>query len=155
MITQIELLSPVDLHDLVAFERAVSASGGWVLGRQLLASSGKEPDEDGLRLLRRLASKSENVISGDRGYCHVTHASVEEIRWCADRLLSQVRVMAMRVVRLRRAAHRRLHVCEGAHGPLAPGVLPGEIPGEAGGCLMNQSAPEGRTSPVTALGEDA
>jgi len=138
MNAQLEFLAQVDLRAVAGFEQAVLRAGGWVLGRQLLAMAGKDCTEQALRDLRRLAARSEQVISGDSGYCHVTNASLDEIRHSADRLLSQVREMVRRVVRLRRAAHRRIHFPTQStpvgEPPLAPAVLPEEISGRVSVC---------------------
>ena len=110
MNTQLEMTAiALNLRDSSGFEAAVQRAGGWVLARTLCQQAGWPFDEEHQRYLRAAASECPRIISGNKGYCHEDHASVEEISHCAARLLSQVREMAQRVVRLRRSAHRRLH----------------------------------------------
>lgn len=99
----------LDLRDTSGFEAAVERAGGWVLARTLCAQAGWPFSEENQRNLRAAASACPRIISGNKGYCHEENASVEEISHSADRLLSQVREMTARVIRLRQSAHRRLH----------------------------------------------
>lgn len=95
-------------ESVAAFERRLLLAGGWVTARELLAEDGLPFGDGPARRLRRLASASPQIISGDAGYCHVVNASHEEIRHCADRLRSQMREMGLRVITLLRTAHQKI-----------------------------------------------
>jgi hypothetical protein len=75
----------------------------WMSAKDIcLTTFGKVLDRE----VRELASASGNVISGQRGYKHVRHATAEEINHAANWLISQGRKMIQRGVRIRRAAHQ-------------------------------------------------
>jgi hypothetical protein len=63
---------------------------------------GRVKDRD----IRQLASESPNIISGQRGYKHVAHATAEEINHAANWLESQAKKMSDRAGAIRRTAHR-------------------------------------------------
>lgn len=84
-------------------ERWLEAKGGWVTARQLCVTAGRE--ENGDRWVRALAGASEWVISGQRGYKHVKHATAEEMSHFVNWMESQGKKMIERAERLRRNAH--------------------------------------------------
>jgi len=90
------------------FERLLEQSRGWMLARQILRQCGLPPDESHRRWLRGLAEQSQRVLSGQRGYCDIAHASLEELHHAAAWLESQSRKMAQRAIHLRQAAHRKI-----------------------------------------------
>lgn len=75
---------------------------GWLTAREIAAASGDRVDD---RQVRALAAASPSIISGQRGYRHLRHASAEEIDHAASWLESQARAMLDRSVRIRRRAH--------------------------------------------------
>jgi hypothetical protein len=59
------------------------------------------------RLIRQLAQASDGqIISGQRGYKHIDHATLEEATHAAAWLESQARQMADRACAIRRRLHR-------------------------------------------------
>jgi hypothetical protein len=97
-----------DTLDVEWFEHVVASHAGWVLGRQILTDAGQPAVDSTLRWLRRLAAVSHAIISGQRGYCHLDHATTDEIHHAAAWLESQAAEMQARAIRLRQAAHRRV-----------------------------------------------
>lgn len=77
--------------------------GGWARAEELVAAAGREGD--GERWVRELASASEWVISGQRGYRHVTRATAEEIRHFVNQIRSRARKLEGRAQRVLRNAH--------------------------------------------------
>jgi len=53
-----------------------------------------------------VASECENIISGQRGYKHIAHATPEEINHAANWLESQAKKMSERACAIRRNAHK-------------------------------------------------
>lgn len=60
------------------------------------------------RRLRALAAQTDDIISGQRGYCLLREATPEEIRHSSSWLISQGQKMIKRGVAQRRAAHHLL-----------------------------------------------
>ncbi len=58
------------------------------------------------REIRQAASDSPMIISGQKGYKHVAHATAEEINHAANWLESQARKMSDRAGAIRRQAHK-------------------------------------------------
>ena len=90
-------------------EKLLHAHGKWMTATELLRWVGRPETDDQKRLIRQLASASEWIISGQRGYCRIEHATAEEIQHACGWLESQARQMAERAGRLRRNGHRILH----------------------------------------------
>lgn len=84
-------------------ERTLDVVGEWMTARELATASGDRLNE---RDLRMLASASDNIISGQRGYRHIGRATAEEIHHAATWLESQASSMTERATRIRRQAHR-------------------------------------------------
>jgi len=77
----------------------------WLTASELsLATDGRLSDRD----LRALASASAWVISGQKGYKALEHATPEEIDHAAAWLESQAKKMSDRAGAIRRNAHRRI-----------------------------------------------
>lgn len=94
--------------DVAWFERLLQGGQVWMTAGDILLSVMKPADEKNKRWLRLLASQSHWIISGQKGYRHVEHCTIEEINHCANMLESQALEMSHRAGRLRKAAHRRL-----------------------------------------------
>lgn len=60
------------------------------------------------REIRQIASESANIISGQKGYKHIAHATAEEVNHAANWLESQAKKMSERACAIRRNAHRTL-----------------------------------------------
>jgi hypothetical protein len=74
----------------------------WMSAKDIcLTTQGRVLDRE----VRELASASAHVISGQKGYKHVKHATAEEVNHAANWLISQGRKMIQRGVRIRRSAH--------------------------------------------------
>jgi hypothetical protein len=93
---------------MAEFAEVLRRAGGWILARQVLIQSGLVPDEGHKRWLRGLAAGSQLILSGQRGYCHLENASVEELHHAAAWLESQARQMQRRAIHLRQAAIRKI-----------------------------------------------
>jgi hypothetical protein len=78
------------------------------LARDIARVAGLPASEVNLRWLRRLASQSSTIISGQQGYLHLDCASTDEIHHAAAWLESQASEMQARAIRLRQAAHRKV-----------------------------------------------
>jgi hypothetical protein len=87
--------------DVAALTR-VLARRGWATARELRAAGGWSDRE-----LRALAHASAGrVISGQRGYCLIEEATVEEARHAAAWLRHQAEAMLRRSAEIERALHR-------------------------------------------------
>lgn len=86
-------------------ENLLNGHGGWATARDIqLSTHGKVNDRE----LRKLAGLSLLIVSGDKGYKFLEHATVEEIDHAASRLESQGRKMIERSIAIRRNGHRIL-----------------------------------------------
>ena len=97
----------INPDDLKWLETALKANPAWQTAADLLASVGRV-GEDHRRWLRQLASASEWIISGQRGYKHIDHATLDEINHAANWLESQAKKMSDRACTLRRNSHRKI-----------------------------------------------
>jgi hypothetical protein len=86
-------------------ENLLRGHGGWMTARDIILTTRGKAHE---RTLRELASKSSQVISGQKGYKHISHASAEEIDRAANWLVSQGKQMIKRGLTIRRSGHRRI-----------------------------------------------
>lgn len=81
---------------------------GWVTARHLLARLQRLRPEWTDRTLRAIAAGSKGrIIGGQRGYCLIEHASVEDANHAAARLQHQGELMIARANEIRRAMHKR------------------------------------------------
>jgi hypothetical protein len=86
-------------------EKLLSGAQCWMTAADIaLSTHGRVGDRD----LRALASASEWIISGQKGYKHLEHASPEEIAHARNWLISQGKKMIRRGIAIGRNAHRRL-----------------------------------------------
>lgn len=75
---------------------------GWISARALAPAIGGDD-----RAVRACAAElADEVISGQRGYRHVTRATPEEIAHFVHWMRSQARQMLRRTIRLQRRAHQ-------------------------------------------------
>jgi hypothetical protein len=91
--------------NVVWLERLLDTMGTWMTARQIATASAGRLDD---RQIRVLASATTSVISGQRGYRHIDHATLEEADRASTWLVSQGREMIRRGIALRREGHRRL-----------------------------------------------
>ena len=94
-------------EDLRWLQDTLKAKPDWQTSTELLALIGRA-GEDHRRWLRQLASASEWIISGQRGYKHLDHATLDEINHAANWLESQAKKMSDRACTLRRNSHRKI-----------------------------------------------
>jgi hypothetical protein len=86
-------------------ERLLSGGKCWLSAKDIaLTTGGRVGDRD----IRALASASPLIISGQKGYKHIEHATPEETAHASNWLISQGKLMIQRGLRLRRAAHGRI-----------------------------------------------
>ena len=78
----------------------------WVTAAQILQLLGKLDTDSGKRQLRLLSNASEWIISGQKGYKHLDHATAEEISHFANWMESQAKQMIQRAESVRRNAHK-------------------------------------------------
>jgi hypothetical protein len=91
--------------NVIWLERYLLEASGWLTAGQLSAIAGKADSEDGRRWVRSLAQASEWVISGQKGYKHVKHATAEDLNHFMGWMESQGKKMIGRAERMRRNAH--------------------------------------------------
>jgi hypothetical protein len=86
-------------------EGMLKGAACWMTASDIsMSTHGRVSDRD----LRALASASEWIISGQKGYKHIEHATVEENAHASNWLISQGKAMIKRGCRIRRNAHRRI-----------------------------------------------
>ena len=77
----------------------------WMRAAQLVVLINKPDNDDSRRWLRALAQASDWVISGQKGYKHLEHATAEEVNHFINWMESQGKKMISRAERMRRNAH--------------------------------------------------
>ena len=88
--------------DVGELGRILEERRGWLKAAEIERLTGWSD-----RIIRELAASSGGrILSGQRGYRHLSHASVEEIDHAANWLESQAAHMQERAIALRRAAIR-------------------------------------------------
>lgn len=100
--------------DVLWLEHFLKQHPAWFTAADLCRSAGWKQNEDGKRHIRQLASASEWIASGQRGYKHLQHATADEIHRSASWMESQAKNMSRRACRLRRQAHRLVALILGA-----------------------------------------
>ena len=93
-------------RDVAWLEGLLRGAGCWMTAGDILLSVNRAKADDSKRWLRELASASVWILSGQKGYKHIEHASAEEINHAANWLESQARKMAGRAAALRHNAHK-------------------------------------------------
>lgn len=97
---------PAVAQDVQWLERVLREVKGWRSARELADLAGQGDSEEGRRWVRSLASASDWVLSGQKGYKHLDHATAEEIKRFVEWMQRQGRKMIERAERMRRNAHR-------------------------------------------------
>lgn len=98
--------APVAADDEVGrFEALLLEARGWRTAEEVLGTLGIVATETNKRRVRAWANRTARVISGQRGYRHLRHASADEVRHCCAALEHQVKEVAERVARIRREFH--------------------------------------------------
>lgn len=113
MTTQAELeffeTSPAD-PNVGWLEELLDGAGCWMKASDVVRTYSPNPMDDPSdsekRYVRELASASEWIISGQKGYKHLRHATAEEIQHAAAWLESQAKKMGDRAGAIRRNAHK-------------------------------------------------
>lgn len=103
MTEQLELTAPPHADpDVRWLEQLLLGAHCWMSARDIaLSTGGRVGDRD----LRALANASAEIISGQKGYKHLRHATAEEINHAASWLEAQAKKMGERAGRIRRRAH--------------------------------------------------
>lgn len=83
-------------------EDVLRRNGSWLTAAEIARLSCLELSD---RAIRALASESPWIISGQRGYKHITAATPQEIHHAAAWLESQAKKMSDRACHIRRQAH--------------------------------------------------
>lgn len=79
----------------------------WLRASDILSEWRMEDTDSNRRLIRALAEASgADIISGQKGYRHIEHASPEEVHHAAAWLESQAKKMSDRACAIRRRAHQ-------------------------------------------------
>ena len=86
-------------------EQTLRHYGEWMTAADLIIASANRFND---RQIRSFAAASDHVISGQLGYRHIDHSTVDEIHHCAAGLDSQAKKMSDRAAKLRRNAHTKL-----------------------------------------------
>ena len=92
--------------DVRWLEQLLKGANCWLTARDILLTAGGTQLND--RIVRGLASASAWIISGQKGYKHLEHATPEEIAHCTHWLESQAKRMSDRAGAIRRNAHGRI-----------------------------------------------
>ena len=86
---------------------------GWLSANELCQQRGLPATETARRFVRAWAAEAEpDVISGQPGYTHLSHATLEELCHFVNAMESQARKMTQRAENVR----RRWHALAGAAG---------------------------------------
>lgn len=103
---ELKIFVPVDDDPNIAWlENLLDGSRCWMTAGDIeLTTQGRKGD----RNIRALASASQWIISGQKGYKHLKHATPEEIHHAAAWLESQAKKMSERACTIRRNGHRIL-----------------------------------------------
>lgn len=92
--------------DVEWLENLLRGSEAWVTSRECITLIGRPVTDDSRRWVRELASGSKWIISGQKGYKHLQHATAEEVQHCAAWLESQAKKMSDRACAIRANAHK-------------------------------------------------
>ncbi len=92
--------------DTAWLESLLDGHKSWMTSGEILRRLFNDATENKQRWLRELASGSVWIISGQRGYKNIRHATAEEIEHAANWLESQAKKMSDRAGGIRRNAHR-------------------------------------------------
>jgi len=93
----------VDVKTLTDYLRGCN---DWQHASELISLFYLPDDESGRRFIRRVADiAAPEIISGQKGYRHIYHATDDEINHCANALESQARKMHERAIAIRKRKH--------------------------------------------------
>ena len=98
----------VDPEEIAGLENFLLANPGWWSSSRLLAARGIVPDQNNRKELTHIAEWCDRIISGQEGYCHINHASADEIKHFLNGLDSRSRKLAERRLRVSKAAHQKI-----------------------------------------------
>lgn len=98
--------TPPPNRSVQGLENLLRSRPGWQTAAQILQHLGEPLSDDATRQIRRLANSSVWLISGQKGYKHLEHATAEEISHFANWMESQAAQMTRRAESVRRNAHR-------------------------------------------------
>jgi hypothetical protein len=87
-------------------EKLLVGNVGWMTSREIVQCRLRPVNDDNRRWVRELASASEWIISGQKGYLHIQHAKAEEIHHACAWMESQAAKMAKRAGRIRANGHK-------------------------------------------------
>ena len=105
--TQLSLFAPPpDDPNIKWLESLLESRAALLTAAQVLAAAGQDDADWRRRSVRALAQASDWIISGQRGYKHLAHATAEEASHFVGWMESQARLMTQRAERVRRNAHR-------------------------------------------------
>lgn len=83
------------------------AERGWITAAKLLVKAGWDVNESNKRMLRELANLSQGmIVSGQQGYCHFRHATLDELDHAANWLTHQAVEMDKRARAIRRLKNK-------------------------------------------------
>jgi hypothetical protein len=105
-------LSPVRVDDasLPTILAILDQETDWLTAAQLLVKLGEAPTDSKKRQLRELANASDGkIISGQRGYRHIRHATPDEITHAAHWLRHQAKEMDTRATAILKQYHQLPH----------------------------------------------
>lgn len=81
-------------------------AGEWLTAAEVLGRLRMLSTDSNRRMVRSWAEASDGeILSGQKGYRHIRHATPEEIQHAANWLLSQGKKMIKRGIKIRRNAH--------------------------------------------------
>lgn len=98
-------LTAKDLADRLWLEAWLENRAEWATAHAIQVASAETLTD---RAIRSVASTSEWIISGQKGYKHIKHSTQEEIHHASAWLESQAKKMSTRACTIRRNAHRIL-----------------------------------------------
>lgn len=91
------------------FVQVLQMQSDWLTAADLITRMGLPPTEQSRRFLRIWANASDGrVISGQKGYRHIDHATAEEIVHASRWLIHQAKEMEERGRAILRRAHQNL-----------------------------------------------
>lgn len=86
--------------------KELRSTSDWITAEALVLLYAPKATENEKRRIRQLAEAvGDEVISGQQGYKHITHATPEEIRHSSNNLISQGKKLITRGIAQRRRAH--------------------------------------------------
>lgn len=83
---------------------------GWLNAGELCVKIGSQPTDTNKRKIRNIANASQGkIISGQKGYKHIRHATPEEITHAANWLRHQAKEMDQRATEILKQYHQLPH----------------------------------------------